>query len=77
MADRSYIKDDFQLPTLNVAADQETQFLEAKIGKVVWALTELEVALGEGAAQKVHTLKHEIADKLSAIIREVGNYRTL
>lgn len=70
-------EDDFQLPTLQVAADERTQRWKAKIGKIVWSLKELEIALPEDAAQQVNTLTHKVAEELNAIVREVGNYKTL
>jgi hypothetical protein len=70
-------KDDFSLPRLEVVADEPTRALEAKAGKVVWALTEFEVALPDEAKRKVHELKYRIAVEMDTIIRTIGKYKTV
>ena len=71
-----FIKDDFQLPTLEVA-DEQTAVLHAKMGKVMWAMAELEVDLPEDAAGRVSELKRRVAEDLGRIIRKVGTYKVL
>lgn len=77
MSEQNRKKDDVQPPILEVAADEKTRGLQAKIGKVVWSLAELEVVLPEEAAQKVKALTQRVAEELCAIIRETGNFKRL
>jgi len=62
-------QDSFPLLKLHVAADEEAWKWKAKVGRVSWAFTALEVALPEGAARRqVYALKHRVAAELAAIL---------
>jgi ribonuclease BN (tRNA processing enzyme) len=70
-------KGDSELPTIRVAADEDTRALEVRAGELVWDLTRLETTLPPDEAEQVSNLKHKTAEEMAAVIREAGKFRTL